>query len=90
MLLPTGVFVAIYSMLEIGLRKRANIGAGYHPFEKCQFGAHKTNITLSQNSTTEILILILLLLSIVSLAEFGGFFFLSDAYFTFVDSALKI
>ena len=88
MLLPTGVFAAIYSMLEIGLRKRANIGAGYHPFEKCQFGAHKTNITLSQNSTTEILIL--LLLSIVSLAEFGGFFFLSDAYFTFVDSALKI
>ena len=89
MLLPTGVFVAIYSMLEIGLRKRANIGAGYHPFEKCQFGAHKTNITLSQNSTTTE-ILILLLLSIVSLAEFGGFFFLSDAYFTFVDCALKI
>ena len=87
MLLPTGVFVAIYSMLEIGLRKRANIGAGYHPFEKCQFGAHKTNITLSQNSTTGILIL---LLSIVSLAEFGGFFFLSDVYFTFVDCALKI
>ena len=28
MLLPTRVFVAIYSVLEIGLPKRANIGVG--------------------------------------------------------------